>query len=146
MSFELDIQCWGLQEPRDGLDKRDESILTDDGERISRVIHNIVNNAIKFTEEGTITVTTKRAKDSDEVTVSVTDTGRGIDLAYTSETLLRFVAKSGSGTGLGLYLSKSIVEAHGGKIRAENNARGKGATVSFNLPMTQKKRQALLVK
>ncbi|TLX99699.1 MAG: HAMP domain-containing histidine kinase [Thaumarchaeota archaeon] len=115
-----------------------------DRARIARVIHNIVGNAAKFTEEGRITVTTRLDEKSEEAMVSVADTGPGIDLGILPKLFTRFVAKSESGTGLGLYLSKSIVEAHGGKIWAENNSGGKGATFYFTIPVSQKRSRQLV--
>ena len=124
-------------------DKR-EIELYGDKARIARVIHNIVGNAAKFTEEGRITVTTRLDEKSEEAVVSVADTGQGIDLGILPKLFSRFVAKSESGTGLGLYLSKNIVEAHGGKIWAENNSGGKGATFSFTIPVSQQRSRQLV--
>src|SRR2546425_5589840 len=124
-------------------DKRKIELFGDKA-RIARVIHNIVGNAAKFTEEGRITVTTRLDEKSDEAVVSVADTGPGIDPGILPKLFTRFVAKSESGTGLGLYLSKSIVEAHGGKIWAENNPGGRGATFSFSMPVTSKKSRKLV--
>jgi len=124
-------------------DKRKVELFGDKA-RIARVIHNIVGNAVKFTEEGRITVTTRLDEKSEEAVVSVADTGPGIDLGILPKLFTRFVAKSESGTGLGLYLSKSIVEAHGGKIWAENNSGGKGATFSFTIPVAPVKNRKLV--
>ena len=68
------------------------------------------------------------------ILVSVRDTGAGIDPEILSRLFTKFATKSFEGTGLGLYISKSIVEAHGGKIWAQNNPDGNGATFSFSLP------------
>ena len=73
-----------------------------------------------------------------DLVVSFKDSGRGIDPEVLAKLFERFVSKSFSGTGLGLFISKSIVEAHGGKIWAENNKDGKGATFSFSLPIVNK--------
>ena len=74
--------------------------------------------------------------DTDEVVVSIKDTGRGIDSEILPRLFSKFVTKSDAGgTGLGLFISKSIVEAHGGRIWAENNPDGKGASFSFSLPL-----------
>ena len=70
-----------------------------------------------------------------EVLVSVTDTGSGINSEIFGRLFSKFASKSYQGTGLGLFICKSIVEAHGGKIWAENNSDGKGATFSFSLPI-----------
>jgi signal transduction histidine kinase len=100
-----------------------------DKNRLTQVISNLLSNAIKFTKKGTIIVT-EEVKDG-KALVSIKDTGQGIDPEISSRLFSKFAAKSEAGTGLGLFISKSIVEAHGGTIRAENNADGKGA--KFNL-------------
>jgi two-component system sensor histidine kinase VicK len=112
-------------------------ILEADRSRITQVISNLVGNAIKFTTEGTISISTQR-KDNNQVIVSIKDTGSGIDHEILPRLFTKFSAKSFEGTGLGLFISKNIVEAHGGKIWAENNndAYGeKGATFYFLLPL-----------
>jgi two-component system, OmpR family, sensor histidine kinase VicK len=110
-----------------------------DRERITQVLYNLLDNAIKFTQEGTILVVVKRKRGNDDakeaIIVSVKDTGSGIHAEIMPKLFSKFASKSFSGTGLGLYISKSIVEAHGGKIWAENNTDGKGATFSFSLPL-----------
>jgi signal transduction histidine kinase len=105
--------------------------------RITQVISNLIDNAIKFTIEaggGTISVNIKKKNDR-WVTVSVKDTGIGIDPEIMPRLFTKFTTKSFKGTGLGLFISKKIIEAHGGKIWAENNIDGKGATVSFSIPL-----------
>jgi signal transduction histidine kinase len=104
-----------------------------DKERITQVIDNVLSNAIKFTKEGTIYVSVE-SKDSQAV-VNVKDNGQGIDPEVLPKLFEKFASKSYQGTGLGLYISKSIVEAHGGKIWAENNVEGRGAAFSFSLPL-----------
>src|SRR2546422_965406 len=99
-------------------------LLEADKRRITQVISNLLSNAIKFTEKGTINITTKIDEDKDLITIGVKDTGIGIDPEILPKLFSRFAAKSFSGTGLGLFISKSIVEAHGGEIWAENNASG----------------------
>jgi signal transduction histidine kinase len=96
-----------------------------------------MSNAVKFTteEKGTIFVMSQK-KDS-EIIVSIRDNGLGIDPEILPKLFTKFTTKSSSGTGLGLFISKSIVEAHGGKIWAENNSNGKGAKFSFTLPITK---------
>jgi two-component system, OmpR family, sensor histidine kinase VicK len=110
-----------------------------DRERIMQVLYNLLDNAIKFTQEGTILVGVERKRDNDDakevIIVSVKDTGSGIHAEIMPKLFSKFASKSFSGTGLGLYISKGIVEAHGGKIWAENNPDGKGATFSFSLPV-----------
>jgi two-component system sensor histidine kinase VicK len=105
-----------------------------DKERISQVIHNLVSNAIKFTSQGTIMVTGEES--NGDVLVRVKDTGTGIDSDVLPALFTKFVTKSDKGTGLGLYISKSIIEAHGGRIWAENNADAKGASFAFTIPRT----------
>jgi len=75
-------------------------------------------------------------KEYDAVVVSIKDDGPGIDPEIMPRLFTKFAAKSDIGTGLGLFISKSIIEAHGGKIWAENNLDGKGATFTFSLPVT----------
>jgi signal transduction histidine kinase len=115
-----------------------EIYLEADKRRISQVIYNLLHNAIKFTNEGSITISVKRKTDDNKViVVSVEDTGIGIDPEILPRLFTKFATKSVAGTGLGLFISKSIVEAHGGKIWAENNADGKGATFAFSLPLSE---------
>ena len=111
-------------------------IINADKERVSQVISNLLRNAVKFaTGKGTISISVEEKKDS-EVNITVKDTGQGIDPEILPRLFTKFVTKSSSsGTGLGLFISKSIVEAHGGKIWAKNNADGKGSTFSFTLPL-----------
>jgi two-component system, OmpR family, sensor histidine kinase VicK len=106
--------------------------------RLYQVIANLVGNAIKFTHEGIISIGTY-VKDDRELVINVKDTGKGIDSHIMPRLFTKFATLSNSGTGLGLYISKSIVEAHGGKMWAENNSEGRGATFSFSLPINQKK-------
>jgi two-component system sensor histidine kinase VicK len=108
-----------------------------DKNRLNQVISNLLSNAIKFTKEsGTITVRVQKKDNDDDVIVSVIDTGTGIDPEILPRLFTKFATKSETGgTGLGLFICKSIVEAHGGKIWAKNNADGKGSTFSFTLPM-----------
>jgi signal transduction histidine kinase len=113
-----------------------------DRRRLTQVISNLLNNANKFTKEGTITVTTTiqrkgegNGKGEAEVVIAVKDTGTGIDPELIPRLFTKFATKSYQGTGLGLFISKSIVEAHGGKIWAENNSDGKGASFYFTVPV-----------
>ena len=107
--------------------------------RIMQVLTNLLNNALKFTDEGQITVSTYQNNDSndkkDEVTVRVVDTGSGIDNGIYPKIFSKFATKSHQGTGLGLFISKSIIEAHGGRIWAKNNTDGRGATFIFTIPI-----------
>jgi signal transduction histidine kinase len=110
----------------------DNVSINADKVRITQVISNLINNSVKFTKLGKISITSK--KNYSHVIVSVKDTGIGIDPEIMPKLFSKFATKSFSGTGLGLFISKAIVEAHDGKIWAENNSDGKGATFSFSLP------------
>jgi signal transduction histidine kinase len=123
--------------------------LNADRIRISQVISNLLSNAIKFTPGGTISIvsglnsnSSKDNNDSDnEAIVNIKDNGHGIDQEMLPKLFSKFATKSFAGTGLGLFICKSIIEAHGGSIWAENNPDGKGATFSFTLPLGQISRQ-----
>jgi signal transduction histidine kinase len=129
-----------LYEPKD-------IFLEADKLRLSRVISNLLNNAIHFTKNGNITITTKETKTNDndntkleqkeQVLVSIKDTGPGIPSILLQKLFSKFISTASSGTGLGLFVSKSIVKAHGGEIWAENNPDGEGATFSFRIPKIQ---------
>jgi signal transduction histidine kinase len=109
-----------------------------DRERITQVLSNLIRNALKFTKEGTINVRVGRnysSPGSSEALVSISDSGQGIDPEIMYKLFEKFISKSEKGTGLGLFISKKIVEAHRGKIWAENNKNGKGATFTFTLPL-----------
>jgi two-component system sensor histidine kinase VicK len=104
--------------------------------RITQVICNILDNAVSFSHEGKIKVVLKKEKRNGQnfLLIRVKDTGPGIDPEILSKLFTKFASKSDMGTGLGLFISKGIVEAHGGKIWAENNP-NRGATFSFTLPI-----------
>ncbi|MFY9565966.1 MAG: HAMP domain-containing sensor histidine kinase [Nitrososphaeraceae archaeon] len=102
--------------------------------RLYGVLANLLNNAVKFTREGTI-VATVNVKGNDEVIISVKDSGTGIHPEILPRLFTKFATKSDTGTGLGLFISKGVVEAHGGKIWAENNSDRKGTTFCFTLPL-----------
>jgi signal transduction histidine kinase len=130
-----------------------------DKERITQVVSNLINNSVKFTEEGTISIDVKVQQEEDNndighniVIVSIKDTGEGIDSEILPKLFTKFASKSYQGTGLGLFISKSIIEAHGGRIWAENNndddddddknddeivdgKRIRGAIFNFSLPI-----------
>ena len=120
--------------------KEDTNIFVQaDKERIIQVISNLIENAIKFTSEGIIKITVERMKEEldrkqEFIVFYIKDTGTGIDAEILPKLFSKFATKSISGTGLGLFISKSIIEAHGGKMWAENNYDGRGATFSFSLP------------
>ena len=112
--------------------EKEDVIVEADRERILQVVSNLLGNALKFTNQGSIEVTTEKSQN--EVIVQVRDSGSGIDLEIFPKLFEKFVTKSDKGTGLGLFISKNIIEAHGGGIWAENNSDGPGATFVFSLP------------
>jgi signal transduction histidine kinase len=129
---------------------KEDVFVEADKARIGQVIYNLLNNAVKFTQDekgqgGIISVTLEEHKNdrddnnNKEAIVSIKDTGIGIAPEIMPRLFTKFTTKSGRGTGLGLFISKSIVEAHGGKIWAINNTDGKGATFSFTLSIVDKK-------
>jgi two-component system, OmpR family, sensor histidine kinase VicK len=113
----------------------DNIIVNADAERLTQVVSNLLTNAFKFTQKGEITVNITRDDTDQQVIVSVTDTGQGIDPEIMPRLFTKFATKSIVGTGLGLYVSKRIIEAHGGKMWAENDSDGIGATFSFTIPL-----------
>ena len=111
-----------------------------DKERIAGVISNLLSNAIKFTKEGEIFVSTEKVDNNSNnpyALVTVKDTGVGIDTEISSKIFSKFITKSFDGLGLGLYISKNVVETHGGNIWAENNNKNgnRGAIFYFTLPL-----------
>ena len=111
-----------------------------DKHRITQVISNLLDNAIKFTMNDnsssiTVSVESKHDGDDDYALVRIKDTGHGIDPTIMPHLFTKFSTKSSHGTGLGLFICKSIIEAHGGKIWATNNLEEKGATFFFTLPV-----------
>jgi two-component system sensor histidine kinase VicK len=145
----------------------EEDILVQaDEERLTQVIDNILDNAFKFTDSsGRITVTLEKKQEEhgqgrqqqlseytqegekvqgrqqQHAIITIKDTGKGIDTEILPRLFTKFTTKSHKGTGLGLYISKNIVEAHGGKLYAENNADGKGATFTITLPLSNSREQ-----
>lgn len=101
--------------------------------RITQVISNIINNAIKFTDQGSISI--EGTVSSSELTIKIIDTGKGIDKEIVNRLFDKFVSRSEQGTGLGLFISKNIMESHGGTIIGYNNENGTGATFVFTLPI-----------
>lgn len=108
--------------------------------RIIQVISNLLINAIKFTKEGFVTIKVEEKSEKDKqkkAVIMVKDTGIGLDSEILSKLFSKFAIKSHHRTdgcmGLGLFISKNIIEAHGGRIWAENNADGKGSTFTFIL-------------
>jgi two-component system, OmpR family, sensor histidine kinase VicK len=109
--------------------------------RLYEVLANLLSNAIKFTQKGTISISTDIIRsninnNTDEVIIRIRDTGVGIHPEILPRLFTKFATRSYRGTGLGLFISKGIVEAHGGRIWAENNSDGKGTTFSFTLPLS----------
>jgi signal transduction histidine kinase len=138
----------------------DKIFVYADKDRISQVISNLINNAVKCTKAGTITIVVNGIKEHDlsndaesqEVIVSVKDTGSGVDPEILPRLFTKFATKSQSGTGLGLFISKNIIESHGGKIwlgdgNGQNNNKGitgnNGAIFSFSLPISSPKQLKL---
>jgi signal transduction histidine kinase len=135
-------------EEKQGEDNNDAAIFVHaDKSRLTQVISNLLSNAIKFTKEGTIYLDIEKkvreigkGTKQEEAIITVRDTGMGIDSELLDRLFSKFVTKSkkgAGGTGLGLFISKSIIEAHGGTVHAENNLDGKGATFSFTLPIAR---------
>jgi nitrogen-specific signal transduction histidine kinase len=129
--------------PKEGKEVYNEIFIDGDRERITQVISNLLNNSIKFTDEGTIIVDIEERKNNKHsnkegeaaiVVVNIKDTGKGIDPAIRDKLFEKFTTTSEKGMGLGLYLSRKIIESHGGEIWAANNTHGKGATFGFSLP------------
>jgi signal transduction histidine kinase len=114
---------------------KDPIFVNVDKARLIQVISNLLGNALKFTKEGNIIISVKKITNDQQVMVSIKDNGTGIDSEIFPKLFTKFATKSEEGTGLGLYISKSIVEAHGGKIWAENNSDGHGAIFYFTLPI-----------
>jgi signal transduction histidine kinase len=109
--------------------------VTADRDKLQQVVQNLLHNAIKFTHQGVIQVSLS-ANSDEEVVFTVRDNGVGIDPEILPRLFSKYASKSEKGTGLGLFISKNIVEAHYGRIWAENNP-GNGATFAFSLPLNQ---------
>ena len=139
-------------------------LIEADRGRISQCISNLLSNAVKFSaregsdgDGGIVSITTRkgeegknasgdnqdlRTEEKEQVVVSISDNGARIHPEILPRLFTKFATKSETGgTGLGLYITKSIIEAHGGRIWAENNKDGKGATFSFTLPLSKKQQQ-----
>lgn len=108
-------------------------IVNADKDKIVQVVSNLLGNAVKFTKVGTISVKVSSDKESGEAIICIKDTGQGIDPGIVPHLFTKFSSKSFEGIGLGLFIAKNIVEAHGGRIWAENNSDGKGAVFFFTL-------------
>jgi len=119
-----------------------------DEPRLQQVINNLLSNSIHFTNNGSVLITVYKAQvdtnvenerqDEESIVVEIKDSGSGINAEMLPRLFEKFATRSGSGTGLGLYISKSIIDSHGGKIWAYNNKDGVGATFTFTLPLREK--------
>ncbi len=121
------------------LDLNDPPKIDADPRRIAQVFSNLLGNAIKFTPEGGTVTLCARPRDG-ALSVTIADTGRGIapeDLAHIFDRYWRPKASEGGGTGLGLYIARGIVEAHGGRMWAESSPQG--ATFVFTLPLESRR-------
>lgn len=106
-----------------------------DSERLAQVILNLLDNATKFTKNGDISIKLEERQDANYILTTITDTGPGIDNNVKPNLFNKFVTSSHRGTGLGLYICKNIIEAHGGRIWAENSNDKNGATFAFTIPI-----------
>jgi signal transduction histidine kinase len=120
---------------------RNKIFVYADKTRLTQVIFNLLDNASKFTQEGFIIITTritnKEKDNNNNVIVIIKDSGIGIDNEILPRLFTKFATKSDQGTGLGLFIVKKIIEAHGGRIWAENNSNGIGSTFYFTLPIVK---------
>ncbi len=120
--------------------ENETNFVSGDRRRLGQVMTNLLDNSINYTFEGNIDVFIERSKEGSRandqfVLIQIRDTGVGIDSQIMDKLFSKFATKSVTGTGLGLFISKRIVEAHGGAIWAENNATGTGACFAFKLPL-----------
>jgi two-component system, OmpR family, sensor histidine kinase VicK len=115
--------------------QQNNTVIKADRDRIAQVISNLTDNAIKFTKGGgTVSINIEK-ENNNWIIVSIKDTGIGIDPEVMPKLFAKFVTRSQQGTGLGLFISKGIIGAHGGRVWAENNIDGIGAIFSFSLPL-----------
>ncbi len=120
--------------------KEDSILIVADKLRLNQVFLNIINNAINIVQEGEIIVSLERQDNINTLLVRIIDNGPGIPSNRKDKLFTKFVTGSKSGTGLGLYICKNIIEKHGGKIWANNNVDNdgretKGSTFTFSLPI-----------
>lgn len=114
----------------------DSKILNADKSRLTQVIINLIDNALEFTkDEDEIIIIMKKINKGKEIEVTISNPGYGIHPDDLPLLFTRFIKKSSRGIGLGLYVSKKIIEAHGGRIWAKNNQDGNGVTIGFGLPL-----------
>ena len=134
---EIEKKCNGnlklLYEPSN----KEDIIVEADRGRLTQVISNLLSNALKFTKEGTVSIRTEKKYSIQEVVVLIKDTGKGIDPEILPRLFTKFATKSDKGAGLGLFISKSIIQAHGGRIWVKTNAEGTGVTFAFSMPLNQ---------
>ncbi len=105
-----------------------------DKDLIAQVISNLLDNALKFTPTGIISISVRK-NDKGKALVKVKDTGSGIDQKILPKLFSKFTTVSSTGTGIGLYISKCVIKAHGGKIWAKNNPNGIGTCFTFEIPV-----------
>ena len=153
-----DISNTNLQVGQNGLtiqflnDKNNDGIeyyVNADKSRVFQVLSNLIDNAVKFSDiNGVISISLNKTESltsdnnntvekNEYVFIRIKDDGSGINPEIHSKLFSKFATKSDIGTGLGLFIAKSIIEAHGGKIFFENNRDGKGATFTFTLPSSK---------
>jgi signal transduction histidine kinase len=146
----------GLSNDQEGQqisDPKKSLLVPCDSEKIQQVLFNLLHNAMKFTRQGVITITVaiKRTShdlegDNDSVIISIEDQGTGVDPSIKDKLFEKFETKSANGAGLGLYLSRKIVEAHGGKIWVEGKTdsgdeKDRGAIFAFSIPFKNQSKQ-----
>jgi signal transduction histidine kinase len=146
----------GLSNDQEGQqisDPKKSLLVPCDSEKIQQVLFNLLHNAMKFTRQGVITITVaiKRTShdlecDNDSVIISIKDQGTGVDPSIKDKLFEKFETKSANGAGLGLYLSRKIVEAHGGKIWVEGKTHSsyeeeRGAIFAFSIPLKNQSKQ-----
>ncbi len=112
-------------------------LVNADKGRIIQVLSNLLDNALKFTKEGNIIITIKKIKENQQVMVTIKDSGTGLDPEIIPQLFKKFATKSEQGTGLGLFISKNIIETHDGIMWGENNSESNGSTFYFTLPIWQ---------
>ena len=133
--IKLQVGLHKIDEVRIGFRPLGKITIFADKEKIFEVLANLLNNSLKFTKHGKITISAEQRDKTNEAIIKIKDSGPGIDPEIIPHLFSKFKTKSEKGLGLGLYIAKSIVDAHGGKIEAHNNANSKGATFVVMLPL-----------
>jgi signal transduction histidine kinase len=137
---------------------KEDIFVEADKDRIMQVMYNLLDNAFKFTDinGGTVRITLEKQEQQTEkgnlteqqppenTIICIKDTGTGIDPEILPRLFSKFATRSQKGTGLGLYISKNIIEAHGGRLYADNNTNDKGATFTIILPLLDSKNRRRL--